>query len=48
MKNSDKRKLVHQFSTQMSCEHRINDKNVIVWSAIVRCYGKHGFAYEAK
>lgn len=26
---------------------RITDKNVIVWSAIIRCYGMHGFADEA-
>ncbi|KGN55630.1 pentatricopeptide repeat-containing protein At3g46790, chloroplastic [Cucumis sativus] len=26
---------------------RIDDKNVIVWSAIIRCYGMHGFADEA-
>ncbi|XP_038905146.1 pentatricopeptide repeat-containing protein At3g46790, chloroplastic-like [Benincasa hispida] len=27
--------------------NRIDDKNVIVWSAIIRCYGMHGFADEA-
>ncbi|XP_022145276.1 pentatricopeptide repeat-containing protein At3g46790, chloroplastic-like [Momordica charantia] len=27
--------------------NRIDDKNVIVWSAVIRCYGMHGLADEA-
>ncbi|KAK7379737.1 hypothetical protein VNO78_34427 [Psophocarpus tetragonolobus] len=26
---------------------KISDRNIMVWSAIIRCYGTHGFAQEA-